>query len=162
MTRTGRRALRPLVRIVTAVRSRLTADGRDGGYVSFWVVAITIGVLAMAGLVIDGGNALTAREQAADSAQQAARAGADALSPASLRSSTNPGATEATARQAADQVLADSGLTGTVTVTDQQVTVTVVVHKATTILSAVGLNSISGTASATAAPLRGTNTGGTG
>lgn len=162
MTRPVPGTPRRLTRAATAIGRRLAAGGRDGGYVSFWVVTITIGVLAMAGLVIDGGNALTAREQAADSAQQAARAGADALSPASLRTSASPGASEATARQAADQVLADSGLTGAIIVTDQQVTVTVVVHKATAILSAVGLSSISGTASATAAPLRGTNTGAAG
>lgn len=152
---------RPSLRAaVTAVRARLVAAGRDGGFVSLYVVAITLGVLAMTGLVIDGGNALTAREQAADSAQQAARAGADALSPASLRTASDPRANGATATQAANAVLADSGLVGTVTVTGQNVTVTVVVHKATTILSAVGLNTISGTASATATAVRGTDTGG--
>ena len=42
-----------------------------------------------------------------------------------------------------------------------QVTVTVVVHQATTILSAVGVNQITGTATASATALRGTTTGGT-
>ena len=47
------------------------------------------------------------------------------------------------------------------TVDGDQVTVTVVVHQPTTILSAVGVNQITGTATASATALRGTTTGGT-
>ena len=125
------------------------------------MVVLTVGLLAMAGLVIDGGNALAAREQAADTAQQAARAGADALSPDSLRAG-NPSelaATQAAAQSAANRVLASDGVTGTVIVAGDNVTVTVVVHKATTILSAVGVTQLSGTATASAIALHGTTTG---
>ena len=45
----------------------------------------TVGMLALAGLVIDGGALLAARGQAADLAEQAARAAASAVTPASLR-----------------------------------------------------------------------------
>lgn len=138
---------------------QLLAEG-ERGFVSLYVVVITVGLVALAGLVIDGGNALAAREKAADTAQQAARAGADALSPDSLR---NPGALSATpagATQAANQVLSTGGVTGSVSVDGDQVTVTVVVHQAATILSAVGVNQITGTATASAAALRGTTTGG--
>jgi Flp pilus assembly protein TadG len=134
----------------------------EAGFVSLYVVVITIGLLAMAGLVIDGGNAITAREQAVDAAQQASRAGADALSADSLRG--NPSrlsASPAAAQAAANRVLQTVGLTGSVSVDGDNVTVTVVVHKSTTILSAFGLNDISGRATATATALHGTTTGGT-
>lgn len=140
--------------------ARLREDA-ETGFVSLYVVVITVGLLAMAGLVIDGGNALAAREQATDAAQQASRAGADALSPASLRASpTGLTASPAAAQAAANRVLATAGLTGTVSVAGDNVTVTVVVHKSTTILSAIGVSDISGTATATATALHGTTTGG--
>lgn len=142
-------------------RLRKVLEDGERGFVSLYVVAITVGLMALAGLVIDGGNALAAREKAADTAQQAARAGADALSPDSLR---NPGALSATpagATAAANRVLSSGGVTGTVAVEGDQVVVTVTVHQATTILSAVGINQITGTATASATALRGTTTGGT-
>lgn len=152
-------------RVCAGLRRRLALlrGQAEAGFVSLYVVVIALGLLAMAGLVIDGGNALAAREQAADAAQQASRAGADALSPSSLRG--NPAgltATPAAAQAAADRVLAAAGVNGTVTVgvAGDSVTVTVVVHKSTTILSAVGVSDISGTATATATALSGTTAGG--
>lgn len=142
------------------MRSRAVRNTSERGFVSLYVVAITIGLVALAGLVIDGGNALAARESAADTAQQAARAGADALSPDSLRSAGALSATPEAARQAANEVLSTGGVTGTVTVDGDQVIVTVTVHKATTVLSAVGLTQITGSATARATALRGTTTGG--
>ncbi len=133
----------------------------ESGFVSLYVVVITVGLLAMAGLVIDGGNALAAREQATDAAQQASRAGADALSPDSLRGNPNGlTATPAAAQAAANRVLETAGVTGTVSVNGNNVTVTVVVHKNTTILSAFGVGPIKGKATATATALHGTTTGG--
>ena len=44
-----------------------------------------VALFALAGLVLDGGAALAAHGRAADVAQQAARAGADALDETSLR-----------------------------------------------------------------------------
>jgi Flp pilus assembly protein TadG len=133
----------------------------EAGFVSLYVVVITVGLLAMAGLVIDGGNALAAREQATDVAQQAARAGADALSPDSLRGSpTGLTATPAAAQAAANRVLDTAAVTGTVSVDGDNVTVTVIVHKDTTILSAFGVGPIEGKATSTATALHGTTTGG--
>lgn len=132
----------------------------EAGFVSLYVVVITVGLLAMAGLVIDGGNALAAREQATDVAQQAARAGADALTPQSLRGSpTGLTASPATAQAAANRVLDTAGVTGTVNVDGNNVTVTAVVHKDTTILSAFGVGPIKGKATSTATALHGTTTG---
>jgi Flp pilus assembly protein TadG len=150
------------IRLVQRFRSRWgrLREQSEVGFVSLYVVVITVGLLAMAGLVIDGGNALAAREQATDVAQQAARAGADALSPESLRGSpTGLTASPAAAQAAANRVLDTAGVTGTVSVDGDNVTVTVVVHKDTTILSAFGVPPIEGKASSTATALHGTTTG---
>ena len=150
MTRTARRP------------GRTPTAATDRGLISLYVVAMTVGLLAMAGLVVDGGNAINARQRAADLAQQAARAGADALSPVSLRTGepsqlrADPGA----ATRAADAVLSDGAVTGTVTVQGSAVTVTVTVHERTTVLSAFGLTEVTGSAAATAIPLHGTDTAG--
>jgi Flp pilus assembly protein TadG len=153
---------RPCSRLALVVRGRLAPlRGRaEGGFVSLYVVVITVGLLAMAGLVLDGGNALAAREQATDVAQQAARAGADALTPSSLRGSpTGLTASPAAAQAAANRVLDTAGVTGTVNVDGADVSVTVVVHKDTTILSAFGVGPIEGRATSTATALHGTTTG---
>lgn len=139
-------------------RCRQGGETAEGGFVSFYVVLITIGLLAMCGLVFDGGNALAARGQAADVSQQAARAGADALSPASLRSVGPVGLTAgpAAAGAAANRVLRAGGVSGTVAVSGDTVTVAVVVHRRTSILSAVGLTQITGRATASATAIHGT------
>ena len=153
---------RPFIRFARVVRGRraqLRAQA-EAGFVSLYVVVITVGLLAMAGLVIDGGNALAAREQAADVAQQAARAGADALSPESLRGSpTGLTASPVAAQAAANRVFDAAGVTGTVSVDGADVSVIVVVHKDTTILSAFGVGPIEGKATSTATALHGTTGG---
>jgi Flp pilus assembly protein TadG len=131
----------------------------------FWVIPLMIGLVAMAGLIVDGGNAIAARERAEDVSQQAARAGADALSPLSLHAGV-PGALTAdpgAAQAAAERVLAAAGISNpTVKVDGDSVTVSVTVHEKTQVLSAFGLREISGSASSTATALHGTTTGGTG
>jgi len=120
--------------------------------------------VAMAGLVVDGGNGIVARERAADIAQQAARAGADALSPISLHTGTPAQltASPAAATAAAEKVLAaDNDVhDSSVSVDGNSVTVHVTVHQKTSILSAVGLNEIPGSATSTATALHGTTTAG--
>ncbi len=129
---------------------------------SLYLALLTVGLLAMAGLVVDGGTAMAARAQAADLAQEAARHGADALAPDSLRgtSPTELRVDPVAARQAAQEVLASAGATGEVAVSGRDVTVTAHVRAQAVILSAVGLTDLSGTAHATATVLHGTTTGG--
>ena len=61
--------------------SGLRARPGDGeaGMVTAFVVILTLALLAMAGLVTDGGLALAAKVRAIDDAQAAARAGAQAI-----------------------------------------------------------------------------------
>jgi len=153
---------RPFTRLARVARSRRahSREQAEAGFVSLYVVVITVGLLAMAGLVIDGGNALAAREQATDVAQQAARAGADALTPESLRGNpTGLTVSPAAAQAAANRVLDTAGVSGTVNVDGANVTVTVVVHKDTTILSAFGVGPIESMATAAATALHGTTRG---
>jgi hypothetical protein len=60
----------------------------DRGTLSLFVVMFTPVVILLAGLLVDGGIAINARQRAADVAQQAARAGANDLNVAALRSGT--------------------------------------------------------------------------
>ena len=131
--------------------------GADRGSISLYFAIITMAALVMAGLVLDGGAALAAREKAADLATQAARSGADALTPASLRGGEpgQPQADPGAARQAVTSLLDAAGAHGTVTVSGHTVTVTVTVPRHTVILSAIGVDDISQTASASATALFG-------
>ena len=142
-------------------RRRQLRDEQDRGSVTGYVLFMTVALVLLAGLVLDGGSALTARGAAADVAQQAARAGADALDAASLRAGTPAGlvANPAAARQAAVAVLTAAGLSGDVTVAGATVTVTARASRPTTILAMVGIDQVGGSATASAIPLRGITTG---
>jgi hypothetical protein len=133
----------------------------DRGSITAYLLITAVAIFALAGLVLDGGAALAAHGRAADVAQQAARAGADALDETSLRSATPAGLTAnpAAARVAAGEVLAAAGVTGDVAVNGGSVTVTARVTKPAAILSVVGISEVGGTATATARPLHGTTTG---
>ena len=143
------------------VRGRLRAlrGGADRGYLS--VVAVIVGaavIIGLGGVLVDVGAALTAREIAADAARQAARAGADALAPGSLRQASPAMITANTpdAVAAATRYLTEAGITGgVVTVSGRRVTVHATVHRRTQLLSAVGITEVSGSATATATALYG-------
>jgi Flp pilus assembly protein TadG len=149
------------LRLWTARRHDPKEEG-DRGSIGLVVALLMTGLLAMAGLVVDGGAALAARGRAADVAQQAARAGADALLPRTLRNGSpdelrvNPDA----ARAAANQILAAAGVAGEVAISGDSVTVHALVTRRTALLSAVGINVVTGAASATATVLVGGVTGG--
>lgn len=133
---------------------------RERGSVALVMPILAVALLSMAGLVIDGGAALSARGRAADVAQQAARAGADALSPASLRRAgpdslvINPAAAQA----AAQQILSVGDVDGQVSVSGDTVTVTAAVTRTTALLSAVGITTVTGRATADATVLYGGTT----
>jgi Flp pilus assembly protein TadG len=121
----------------------------DRGASTAIVVLFAIALLSVAGLVIDGGYTLASKRAAMNHAEQAARAGADALSQAALRDGT-PTVDPAKAAAAARRYLDSVGAHGTITVTGDTVSVTVADQHDTAILSAVGVSSISVRATATA------------
>ena len=143
---------------------RARCGDADRGSAALWLAITMVGLLIMAGLVLDGGAAIGARERAADVAQQAARAGADALDGAALRAGTGAAglrANPAAANRAARAVLDAAGVQGyQVSVSGNAVTVTASATQPAVILSAVGINEVRGTATATAQSLLGTTTGG--
>jgi Flp pilus assembly protein TadG len=131
-------------------------DGpHDEGAVTLFIVVIATALLAMAGLVIDGGYALAARQEASFAAEQAARAGADAIAPASLHRSDPLRLDPAAARRAAETYLVTTGHDGRASVAGDAVTVTVRITRRTAILSAIGIADLSSTATATARGLTG-------
>ncbi|GAW52566.1 putative membrane protein (Precursor) [Nocardioides sp. PD653] len=130
------RLRRSLSALVDRVRGR-----RDevGAIISVWTIAVASGVfLILLGLVYDGGNAMNNRISAHRSAEQAARAAADTMR--GLRDgdeSVNP----ATAVTRADQILAQAGWHGTVTINGLDVTVRVTGKSQNVFLGVIGFNS---------------------
>ena len=143
-------------RIKQLLRGGRSRDER--GMSTLFVVLFAVAMLSVAGLVIDGGYALGAKREAMNSAEQAARAGADALDQASLRS----GETRVDAGRAvgaAQAYLSQVGATGSVSVAGGEVTVVVTAHQKTAILSAVGVSTLPIKATATAESIDANTTG---
>jgi Flp pilus assembly protein TadG len=121
-------------------------------------------VLALAGLLVDGGLAIHARERAADIAEQAARAGANDIDIAALRAGTVAIDTATACTQALSLVAAYGARSGfkargnCAPPLPQQITVTVYVT--TKPLIAASLGSFTVHASATAQPVCGITRGG--
>lgn len=121
----------------------------ESGSVTPFVVLMVAALFVSAGLVIDGGYALAAKRKAMNDAEQAARAGADSLSPNQLRSGSR-NVSPKLATDAAQRYLSAVGAHGTVQVDGGSVTVTVTDVRDTAILSAFGVNHVDVEASATA------------
>jgi Flp pilus assembly protein TadG len=127
----------------------------DRGSASVWAIGIVAVVGLLAGAVLDGGNAMAARVQALDVAQQAARAGANQLNLGALRNQGVIRLDPAAAQATAIAYLRQAGATGTATATPAQITVTVTRSHPTLVLHAIGVDSIAMTATATAVPRTG-------
>jgi hypothetical protein len=97
----------------------------DPGYVTLFVLGVSMGVTALIGLVLDGGRAQRAQSDCFGIAAAAARLGAQELdSAAAVVGEVRLDETRAT--EAALDYLADHGATGEVAVAERQVTVTAV------------------------------------
>lgn len=67
-------------------RVRVRELALDRGTISLFTTLFSLSVILLAGLLVDGGLAIHARQRAADIAEQAARAGADDIDVQHLRS----------------------------------------------------------------------------
>jgi hypothetical protein len=135
--------------------TRLIRDGRgDEGQISGFAVIMVTAMLAVAGLVLDGGLAVSAKVRALDIAQSAARAGAQHLDLTLYRQTGLVRLNVAEATTAAQAWLSSVAATGTVTATAQQVRVEVTAVADTQLLSIVGVDSITVHATATAVAVR--------
>ncbi|MFJ7213602.1 pilus assembly protein TadG-related protein [Amycolatopsis sp. NPDC098790] len=127
----------------------------EEGRVSVFVVVLMIGLLALAGLGLDGGLALATKVRATGQAESAARAGAQAIDLAAYRETGALRLAPAHAEELARRYLADVGATGSVTATTDTVAVTVTTSQRTQLLSLVGIPAIDAHGSGAAHPQRG-------
>jgi hypothetical protein len=124
----------------------------DGGQITAFAVVMMTALILLAGLVLDGGLTLAARERALGEAQQAARAGAQAINLTRYRAdgelTLSPGQAVTDGRA----YLASIGAAGSVTVTGNTVTVTVTITQDMQILDVAGLRAVTVHATASAVP----------
>ncbi|BCJ63000.1 pilus assembly protein TadG-related protein [Polymorphospora rubra] len=130
-----------------------TAD--DSGQVTAFAVVMTVALLAVAGLVLDAGLALTEKVRALDIAQAAARAGAQELDLYQYRTRDVAELDPNRAATAARAWLASAGVDGEATATTNTVTVTVRRTSRTQLLQIVGVRQLAVSATATATAVQG-------
>ena len=130
------------------------ASGRERGATMLMIIILVTSILLMAGLTYDGGRILAARREAIDTAQAAARAGAQQLDPAALRAGHTT-IDNTAAIHTAEAFLHDAGYTGTATAIGGQVQVTVTITRRLAFLAAVGMNERTVHGVGTAHPVRG-------
>ncbi|WP_326549956.1 pilus assembly protein TadG-related protein [Micromonospora sp. NBC_01813] len=130
-------------------------DGDDSGQVTAFAVLMIIALLAVAGLVLDAGLALTEKVRALDIAQAAARAGAQELDLYQYRTRNIAELDPPRAASAAHAWLASAGATGEATATATTVTVTVHRTSNTQLLQIVGVHQLDVSATATATAVQG-------
>jgi len=118
-------------------------NGRDDrGTVTVFVVVFMVALMAVAGLVFDGGNVLAARQQAANVAASAARAGAQALDIAGARTSGGTPLDAAEAVDRAETYLAQTGYMGTASVHGNEVLVEVTITRPMLFLGLAGRTAV--------------------
>ncbi len=131
---------------------------REDGSITAFVALVLVALFALLGLVVDGGRAISSQQAAVVEAEQAARAGAGALSVGGLRHGT---VTLVSRRAIADAVAytVAAGHPGTATMANGVVTVHVRYRMPTVILGIVGISSLPVSATATAVDLAGVTQG---
>jgi Flp pilus assembly protein TadG len=140
---------------------RSGADAERGS-LTLMLAALMVALLALAGLVIDGGRKLNQAASAYAIAQEAARAGAGIVDRSAAYRSGTFKVDEAQALAAARAYLADAGYSGTVSPDGtQRIRVTVTVTQPTLVLSLIGMDTLTSTGSAVASLVTGVTGPGT-
>jgi Flp pilus assembly protein TadG len=131
----------------------------EAGQVTAFVTVITMALVLATGLVVDGGRLIEAKRRVNNRAEQAARAGAQALSVEALRSSGAQIIDEDRARAAVRDYLGRAGSEGKVlSVTGDSVTVEVTDSTSLLILGVAGLADQAVRGTGTARNVRGVTT----
>ncbi len=137
-------------------RQRHPADAeRDRGSLTLMLAVFMVILLAFTGLVIDGGRKLDQTENADAIAEEAARAGAGMVNTATAYGSGTYQVDIPEALAAARAYLAKAGYNGSVSGTGNKITVTVTVVEHTTLLSLVGIDTMTSTGKAVASLVTG-------
>jgi hypothetical protein len=129
----------------------------DEGSVTLFACIASVGLLAMLGLVVDGGVKVRALQQADRIAAEAARSGGQAIDVRAALDGSEPVLDATAARKAAQTFLKSAGVTGTVTVGDggRALTVEVTSVNPTVFLGLVGVDSLTVRGTATVSLVRG-------
>ncbi|HEX6931575.1 MAG TPA: pilus assembly protein TadG-related protein [Streptosporangiaceae bacterium] len=136
-------------------------DGERGS-LTLMLAVLMVALLALAGLVIDGGRKLNQSASAYAIAQEAARAGAGMVDRSAAYRSGTFRVDEGQALAAARAYLADAGYSGAVTAYGtQRIRVTVTVTEPTLVLSLIGIDTMTSTGSAIASLVTGVTGPGT-
>lgn len=131
-------------------------SARDSGSITLMLAVLFVALIAMAGIVIDGGAKLNQAENATAIAQEAARAGAGMVNQGQALSTGSFTVDQAQAIATAQQYLSSAGYHGSVTpVGAESIQVTVTVTGPTKVLSIIGIDSMTSTGSATASLVTG-------
>lgn len=132
----------------TEATDTATAGRNERGSATILIAALGLALLMATGLAVDGGRKLGALSDARNTADNAARAGAQMIDADIYRGTGEPVIDLAAATAAATDYLARHGYAGTVSVSGTTVTVTVTLTVPTRFLP--GPMSVSATESATA------------
>jgi hypothetical protein len=127
----------------------------EQGQVTVFAVGVLLALIAMAGLVFDGGNILAGHRRADNEAEGAARAAAQQVSASSLLGSDTVRIDPNLVQDAVDRYLAPTGHRGVVLVDGDQVSVTVTFPQPLQILGIAGLGSATIRGSGRARAVRG-------
>lgn len=133
--------------------SRAARRGERGSVTAFTVI-MTITLIFVAGLVVDGGQILNAKREAANVAESAARAGAQAVDEDAVRAGAQTRLNDRQAIARAETFLAASDVQGTATVTGNTVNVTVTARQPMLILGIGGLGGVTVHGAGSASPIR--------
>jgi len=134
----------------------------EHGSLTLLLLVLFVSLIALAGIVIDGGAKLDAAQNAAAAAQEAARAGAGIVNKARAYSSGSFSVAQGQALNAARQYLATAGYQGTASpVGADSIRVTVTVTEPTKFLTIIGIDSMTASGSATASLVAGVTGPGT-
>lgn len=137
-------------RVTPRLRRRRPRRRDESGAAAVFVIGLSLVMLACAGLVLDGGNALNARMRLADDVEQAARAGAQAIDVAHLRDSGVVRLDDAAAEARARAHISSFGYTDVrVVVTGGEITISAKDTVQTDLLSLIGIQQFDVSASAT-------------
>lgn len=140
-----------MIAVLRRLRSR--ADAEDEGSATVWMIGVVVCTFLMLALVLDGGVMLRARSNAYSAASAAARAGAQQLDPIAAVDGLAVLDPVAAKRAALDFLTAD-GLTGSVTIVGDTVTVNVTSTAHLQLASALGADATTFHATASAQAIK--------
>jgi Flp pilus assembly protein TadG len=132
------------------MRRHLRARPADSGSLTLMLAVMMVVLLCFAGLAIDGGRKLAESQNAYSIAEEAARAGAGMVNTTTAYGSGRYQVNEPVALAAAQAYLAKTGYSGTVTSTGNRIRVTVTVVEHTTVLSLIGIDTMTSKGTAVA------------